>query len=189
MTKTDRLRWDRKYASRDAGLEKPHALLLKHRYLLSGGNALDVACGRGQNALWLGEIGYTVLGVDISRIALRAAKDQAASAGLERLVRFEEVDLNSWAIPRLSYDLVIVFRFLDRMLFPLIKLSLRPGGLLLYATRHEGILDKDPTANPDYLLNRGELVAIFQNWEIIYQQEGAENAEIVARKPVPEESV
>ena len=187
MTKTDRLRWDKKYSSRDPGLDKPHALLLKHRYLLSGGNALDVACGRGQNALWLGEVGYTVLGVDISPIALRTAKEHVAKSGLERLVRFEEVDLNSWAVPPLAYDLVIVFRFLDRSLFPHIKLSLRPGGLLLYATRHEGILERDPDANPDYLLNKGELAAIFQDWEIIYQQEGPENAEIVARKPANDE--
>jgi len=58
--------------------------------------------------------------------------------------------------------------------------------LLLYATRHKGILERDPDTNPDYLLNKGELAGIFQNWEIIYQQEGAENAEIVARKPAAE---
>ena len=186
MTKTDRLRWDKKYSARDPELDKPHPLLLKHRYLLNGGAALDVACGRGQNALWLGEIGYIVLGVDISPIALRTAREHVTMSGLERLVRFEEVDLNSWAVPPLSYDLVIVFRFLDRRLFPHLKSSLKRGGLLLYATRHKGILERDPDTNPDYLLNKGELAGIFQNWEIIYQQEGAENAEIVARKPAAE---
>ena len=184
MSKVDKSRWDKKWASLDREPDKPHELLLKHRYLLTGGPALDIACGRGQNALWLGEIGYIVLGVDISPVALNIAMDQVKKSGLERLVRFEEVDLNSWAIPPLTYELIIVFRFLDRRLFPTIKSALRPGGLLFYAARYKGMLHRDPGANPDYLLDQGELTTTFQDLEIIYQQEGAESAELVARKPL-----
>jgi SAM-dependent methyltransferase len=186
MSNEDRSRWDKKWASLTREFDKPHKLILKHRYLLAGGPALDLACGRGQNALWLGEIGYTVLGVDISPVALRIAREQAKKSGLDQLVRFEEVDLTSWVIPQLAFELILVFRFLERRLFPDIKSAVRPGGLLFYATRHKGVLKKDPDANPDYLLNMGELPATFQDWEILYQREGSDNAELVARKPINE---
>lgn len=186
MSSDDRSRWDKRWASLGREFDKPHKLILKHRYLLTGGPALDLACGRGQNALWLGEIGYTVLGVDISPVALRIARDKAKKSGLDQLVRFEEVDLTSWAIPPSAFELILVFRFLDRRLFPDIKSALRPGGLLIYATRHKGTLQKDPPANPDYLLDKGELPATFQDWEIIYQREDSDSAELVARKPLNE---
>lgn len=184
MSRHDRSRWDQKWAVQGPGPEKPHELLLKHRHLLTGGSALDVACGRGQNALWLGEIGYKVHGVDISPVAVNIARERAVESGLENFLQFDEVDLNSWVMPPNAYELIIVFRFLDRQLFPYIIKGLRPGGLLLYATRHVGILNRDPAANPDFLLNAGELTSSFKDLDLLYEHEGPENAELVARKPV-----
>ena len=43
---------------------------------LSPGRALDLGCGEGADAIWLAEKGWTVLGVDISTIALDRARAQ-----------------------------------------------------------------------------------------------------------------
>jgi SAM-dependent methyltransferase len=123
------------------------------------------------------------LGVDISRVALVAAQRAAVHHGVWRHVLFVQADLDYWRPPRESFDLVVVFRFLDRRLYPALKESVRPGGLVVYGTRHRGILDRIPDANPAYLLERGELRAEFSRWRILLDAEGAENAALIARKP------
>jgi len=182
MSRRDQARWDQKWA--DAGdLYPPHPLLADRSAYLSGGSALDLACGRGQNAIWLAGLGYHVLGVDISPVALQAARRQALRLGLAGHVNFVVADLDEWLPPRAAFDLVIVFRFLDRGLFEPIREAVRPGGLVCYSTRHLGALARDPQANPRYLLRPGELAAAFRDWQCLYDQEGAIDAELIARKP------
>jgi 2-polyprenyl-3-methyl-5-hydroxy-6-metoxy-1,4-benzoquinol methylase len=96
MSEKDRERWDAKWQSRLDSPFEPHPLLLRKQELLAGdGFALDLACGRGQNSLWLARLGYDVLGVDISRVALKAAKADASRHGLSERLRFEQVDLDA----------------------------------------------------------------------------------------------
>jgi tellurite methyltransferase len=188
MSRQDQARWDEKWAG--AGdLYPPHPLLVDHAAYLSGGSALDLACGRGQNAIWLAGVGYHVLGVDISRVALQAARRQALRFGLAwrgspaGYVNFMVADLDEWSPPRAAFDLVIVFRFLDRRLFGPIREAVRPGGLVYYSTRHLGALARDPRANPRYLLRPGELAAAFCDWQCLYDREGPVDADLIARKP------
>src|SRR5579863_3072092 len=42
--------------------------------------ALDIGCGTGDNAIWLSEQGFTVVGVDTSEIAIEKAREKAAKA-------------------------------------------------------------------------------------------------------------
>ncbi|MGD2076845.1 MAG: class I SAM-dependent methyltransferase [Chloroflexota bacterium] len=182
MSQQDKERWDQRWA--DAGQPyPPHRLLVEHVTYLSGGSALDLACGRGQNAIWLAEIGYQVLGVDISPVALEAARHQAALHDVAGRVIFQQVDLDRWTLPQSAFDLVIVFRFLDRRLFGPICDAVRPNGLLFYSTRHQGALSRHPEANQRYLLRPGELAAAFSDWRILHDEEGAVDAELIARKP------
>lgn len=161
----------------------PDALLQEHVDLLTGGLALDLACGRGQNALWLAAHGYTVLGVDGSRVALTSARQEAVRRDLQRRVLFVQADLDVWHPPAGAFDVVVVFRFLDRDLFPCLRKALRPGGLLFYTTRHRGVLRWRPDATQEFLLKKGELPAYFAGWEIVHDEEGAKNAYFVTRKP------
>jgi SAM-dependent methyltransferase len=183
MSEDDRQRWDEKWASRPDDLFRPHPLLTANAHLLAHGRALDLACGRGQNAIWLAQQGYDVLGVDISSNALAAALTASREYGLEKRVRFERVDLDDWDIPEAAFDLICVFRFLDRRLFPGIRAGLRPNGLLFYSTRHVGALRRNPGANRDYLLSSGELRAEFGDWRIMQYEEGPEDAGLIAVKP------
>jgi tellurite methyltransferase len=181
VTQEDQRRWDKKWAA--AGQPYlPHPLLVDNAGYLAGGSALDLACGRGQNAIWLAEHGYQVLGVDISPVALEAGRQEAAGRGLAKQVEFAVVDLDKWSPPPDAFDLVIVFRFLDRRLFRPIREAVRPGGLVYYSTRHQGVLAHDPQANRRYLLEPGELAAAFCDWEILLDKEGAVDAALIARK-------
>jgi 2-polyprenyl-3-methyl-5-hydroxy-6-metoxy-1,4-benzoquinol methylase len=42
--------------------------------------ALDIGCGTGDNAIWLSEQNFTIVGVDASEIAIEKARDKAAKA-------------------------------------------------------------------------------------------------------------
>ena len=180
MSEADRQRWDEKWAARPEDDLRPHPLLAENTHLLTGGRALDIACGRGQNAIWLAERDYEVLGVDISRKALGAAAACARERGLEERIRFERVDLDDWELPGSAFDLICVFRFLDRRLFSAIRAGLRPGGLLFYSTRHTGALRRNPEANKAYLLAPGELRAAFEGLRLVHYEEGREDAGLIA---------
>ena len=151
--------------------------------LLRAGIAIDLACGVGQNSLWLARHGYQTIGVDVSTVALRAARAEAARRGLWRHSLFVQADLDSWRPAPASANVLTVFRFLDRALFPAIQACLRPGGLLFYETRHTGICRRLPDATRAYLLQPGELRHVFARWEIVFYEEGSENARLIARRP------
>lgn len=182
MSKEDRHRWNRKWAERTETSEVS-TLLQQHEALLTSGLALDLACGRGQNSIWLARHGYATLGIDISRVALNAARSAALLQGVARRTLFVQADLDRWHPPRETFDLVAVFRFLDRDLYWPLQQSVRPGGLLFFETRHQGICERLPDANPAYLLRTGELAAVFAEWDLLLYDEGSENARLVARKP------
>jgi SAM-dependent methyltransferase len=182
MSREDRAHWDQKWTA-DGSRRQVSELLLAHRDLLRGGVALDVACGLGQNAVWLAQRSYQVVGVDLSHVALRRAADAAESAGVSQRALFVQADLDQWAPAPSCADVVCVFRFLDRSLIPNLGRALRRGGLFFYATRHVGLLKRQPTATASYLLGRGELLRLFSGWAVISAREDAENAALVARKP------
>jgi SAM-dependent methyltransferase len=183
MSQSDQKRWDKKWADISASPFDPHPLLLAHPQLLSGGRALDLACGRGQNTLWLARQGYQAIGVDISSVALKSAASEARILELTETVLFVQADLDYWGSSTDAFDLICVFRFLNRNLFPSIWSSLKAGGCLFYSTRHIGLIKQHPEATRDYLLESDELLTVFGHWHIIHYREGTENAELVARKP------
>lgn len=185
MVKDDRLRWDRRWREECADRPfEPHPLLVRYADRLSGGDALDLACGRGQNAIWLAEHSYRVDAIDISPVALALARAEAARRGLA--VNFIEADLDTYRLPVATYDLIAVFYFLSRGLLPAIKAALRPGGWLFYETFNTGRLACDPHIPLDYLLEPGELPRHFAGWHILEAgDEGSRphSSYIVCRKP------
>jgi tellurite methyltransferase len=184
MSEKDRERWDAKWEARSGDVFEPHPMLTNHRGLLVGeGDALDLACGRGQNAVWLAGLGYRVIGVDISSTALKSAKAEAKRLGLSQQTHFEQTDIDHYTLPQNTYDLICVIRFLDRRLFPAIRNAIRGGGLVVYATRHFGAAAFQPEMNQAYLLERDELLEHFAGWTVLHYREGTAEAEIIARKP------
>ena len=72
---------------------------------LAPGQALELGCGEGENAIWLAERGWIVNAVDTSASAINQAREYAAAAGVESTVVFGAADIARWT-PRSRYDLV-----------------------------------------------------------------------------------
>lgn len=181
MSEADRTLWDTKWAEMDRAPQVSQ-VLIRNRSHLGHGIALDVACGLGQNTIWLAQNGFQILGVDLSPVALAQAQHAAGEAAVQGRVTFVQVDLDRWRPARECVDLLCVMRFLDRELIPDLRRAVRSGGTVAYATRHVGVLKRRPEANPDFLLQPGELLDLFSGWDVIEHWEGEENASLVARK-------
>ena len=171
-------------------------LLVAHLELLleeaSRGPVLDLACGDGQNGVFLAERGLGVTCCDISRDALGRAGELAGRRGVR--VSLWEVDLERPGINPLqedTYSAILVFRYLHRPLFPCIRKALRPGGLLVYETFTVEQAVFGRPRNPDHLLHPGELRQAFADWEILHLFEGLKEnprravAQLVCRRPAP----
>lgn len=129
--------WDERYG----GSEKlfsgnPNGVLVTEVADLPPGQALDVGCGEGGDALWLARRGWRVTAVDISRVAL----DRAAAAGADvadRIV-WARADLAVTPPPAGSFDLVSVQYFplphqADHAAVRRLLAAVAPGGTLLVA--------------------------------------------------------
>lgn len=167
MSRKDRDRWEKRYAAGNPHAAfTPDPLLTQQRHLLSGrGWALDLACGVGQNAIYLAEQGYDVLAVDTSLTALRYCR--AATAGKRLPLHLVAADLDQFQPPADFFALVIVFRFFDPRLIPAIRQAVEPGGLVIYQTFNLNRLRSTPHMNPHYLLEPGELKHLFGDFESI----------------------
>lgn len=172
---------------------EPNPLLVKHSSLLGGeglaGPILDLACGTGENGLFLAALGLPVILADRSMEVLEVARCSAEERGLQ--VRFWEVDLEAGGNPLQEdyYRAILVFRYLYRPLIPHIREGIRERGILIYETFTSEQPKYGHPHNPDYLLQPGELADWFRDWEIVHYFEGLLEdprramAQIVCRKP------
>ena len=67
----------------DVGRPQPAFVELVLAGDLNKGGVLDVGCGTGENALYLAENGFSLVGVDLASRAIAAAKAKAAERGLK----------------------------------------------------------------------------------------------------------
>jgi SAM-dependent methyltransferase len=98
--------WDRRYASAEnVWSAKPNRFLVSEVSALEPGRALDLACGEGQNAIWLATRGWDVTGVDYSEVAIAKARSRAER---ERVpARFVCADLTVYE-PDAAFDLMLI---------------------------------------------------------------------------------
>jgi len=114
--------------------------------------AIDLGCGAGGVALELADAGFEVTGVDFSPVALRKAREAAASRGVdESRVRFVAGDLTSGTVPGVDgpFDLLVDYGTLDdlpasgrRALADFVTRLARPGSrffLFAFAGRPEDL--------------------------------------------------
>ncbi|HEV2246155.1 MAG TPA: class I SAM-dependent methyltransferase [Terriglobia bacterium] len=153
--------------------------------LPSDGLAMDLACGYARNTLHLARQGLAAIGVDRSMEALKSGREAAARSKLK--ISLVQADLTRFTLPATTFSVVICFKYRDPGLYPSIRASLHPGGLLIYETyTHEHRQFGRKPLDPAHLLERNELLEVFGDWEIIYYQEvwaGRGAASLVARKP------
>ena len=136
--------WDERYRSAERLWSgEPNAQLVAQTAGLTPGDALDVGCGEGADAIWLASQGWTVTATDISAVALDRASAHAAGRGDEIAGRisWRQADLFTWDPGSQQYDLVSAqFMYLPeaelKSLHRRLAAAVRPGGTLLLVLHH-----------------------------------------------------
>ncbi len=116
---------------------------------------LDVATGAGRHARHFAGRGHPVDAVD---------RDATALAGLSGIANITitcaDLESGPWPYAGLTYAGIVVANYLHRPLFPHLLAALAPGGVLIYETFAAGNEKYGRPANPDFLLQPGELLEV-----------------------------
>lgn len=178
MSEHNAERWNARYRqlNRDSpdGGEQPRAcaVLRDNSHLLPGrGRALDVACGRGGNALLLAQAGLETHAWDYADAALSQLDAFAASRSIAISTSCRDVSRHPPSAA--SFDIIVVSRFLDRALLPYLVDALRSGGLLYYQTFIREAAGPHGPRNPAYRLEPNELLQLCGKLRLVfYREEG-----------------
>jgi SAM-dependent methyltransferase len=182
----DAERWNKRYETQTRQtFDRARDFLISNLNMLpASGLALDLAMGLGANAGLLLELGYHVVGVDVSDVAVEMAKKKYPA------IMPVIADLTDFDFPPESFDLITNFFYLERSLWRKIPGWLKPGGLLIAEILTLEMLSLHPETQSQFLLNPGELAVAFPSLEILSYAEGwygdehrRATARLVARKP------
>ncbi len=167
MPAEDALRWNKRYTQESERRARPRDWLINHISQISNmGVALDLAMGLGENAGFLSNKGWRVIGVDISSIAAMKAKTKYPN------ILPVIADLTSPLFTKHKFDLVMNFYYLERNLIPSFRYLVKPGGFLLMETLTKSMQVVRPDISSELLLDKGELKELFSEWEILDYREG-----------------
>jgi SAM-dependent methyltransferase len=179
MSEADRQKWDDRYrAGAYAERDYPTQLLAEWEPKLARGRALDIACGAGRNSLFLAAGGWQVDAIDISPVGLARAEATAASRGL--CIHWIEADLevdSGPVLPRGRYDLIVMTRYVNRPLFPLLPASLECSGTFICEQHLDSAEDVSGPKSPDFRMRHNELLhAVIgskrRDYSVLYYREG-----------------
>ncbi|HYL35224.1 MAG TPA: methyltransferase domain-containing protein [Bryobacteraceae bacterium] len=183
-------KWNQRYRSGEQLFETPAPLLEQVAASLPPGDALDLACGPGRNALYLAGRGWRVTAVDGSEPAIHLLRGRARQRKLQVKTRVADLERGEFAIPSESFDLICDCYYLHRSLIPDMQRGTRAGGMVIAIVHLAGPGQPEGTATR---ATPGELRKFFEGWIIRHYYEGESReschrravAEIVARKPPP----
>ena len=194
---TDREKQAPAASSLASPLAPPAPLFEGHCEILAGtrhlGPVVDLASGRGRNALPAAEALGNVIAVDRNRGFLDelGKRSEVAGTRIERI----QTDLETpFGIPLRSNSAgaILVFRYLHRPLSEAIEDLLAPGGWLLYETFTLAQAErKTGPSRAEFLLRPEELRQMFPALEVVHYHETDPSefpdedatAQLVARKP------
>ena len=181
MSQFDKTKWNKKYNENSSLLEKrDHSKLLEKA--IKGVNkekALDLACGSGRNSIYLASLGFNVLALDISDVAI----DNLKKRDIQN-IQAQVADLDNFSFENSSFNLITMTNFLDRELINRVKNSLKENGVFFIETYMEDKGNEKESSNPNYLLKKDELKSIFKDgFKILdYQEFFNESYEIFRMK-------
>lgn len=182
MSEEDRRRWDQKHAgSVPAPVinPPPPPPLFAHVEDLfpTEGRALDIACGRGEGAVWLASRGVTYHGVDVSPIGIEMARDFVEAYGFEDRCELEIWDLDVGLPPGDQVNLLFCHMYRDPDLYEAMVERVVPGGLIAVAA-----LSEVGGKAGEYRCHPGELRRAFGHLELLDAGEGEGVTRILARR-------
>ncbi len=126
---------------------------------VSAKRVLDYACGSGRHTLYLAELGYQVLAVDIDSSSMQTIKYCQPDAIELRCI---DLEMAEFAFdPKLEkYSGIIVTNYLYRPHLDKILDLLDEGGILIYETFAMGNEAFGKPSNPNFLLRENELLEV-----------------------------
>ena len=164
--------WDRRYAgAENLWSAKPNRFLVAEVGELQPGRALDLACGEGQNAIWLAGLGWDVVAVDFSEVAI--AKARARAERDKVALELVAADLLEYRPEPGAYDLVLLL-YLHMppgerwLVLERASAAIAPGGTLLLVghdllNRTEGV---GGPSDPSLLFTPDEIAGELPGLEI-----------------------
>jgi SAM-dependent methyltransferase len=119
------------FALRDCDI-RYESLIMKHA---ANAVVLDYGCAKGDWALRIAPTAEKVYGIDISDVAIEAARQTAARMGLSN-TQFDAMDAHDLAFPDATFDVVFglgIIHHLDtRKALTEVARVLKPGGLAIF---------------------------------------------------------
>ena len=148
---------------------EPLHIVVRAASLLPAGRALDIACGRGRNAVWLTQQGWRVIAIDIDPHVT-----PEPSPTLE--VRIMDLEKSAPSFDDGSFDLIVMTHYFQPSLFPFVRRWLRDGGVLVTSAKMSG----------RFAAAAGELSSAFADFEIVHVFEDGMISELIARRRSPQ---
>ncbi|QYZ64942.1 MAG: methyltransferase type 12 [Gammaproteobacteria bacterium (ex Lamellibrachia satsuma)] len=164
-----KMMWDQRHADPDKQPSAAEVLLENLHLLPETGNALDLACGLGGNAMELARFGLEVSAWDISSVAVERLQHLAASEGL--VLNAEQRDVEQDLLTENAFDVIVVSYFLNRDLMPALITALKPGGLIFYQTFTRIAVSDTGPSNSAYRLGDNELIALLSPLSLRFYRE------------------
>ncbi|WP_251374465.1 bifunctional 2-polyprenyl-6-hydroxyphenol methylase/3-demethylubiquinol 3-O-methyltransferase UbiG [Polynucleobacter sp. MWH-Aus1W21] len=118
-----------------------------------GGVVLDLACGSGRHSEWLANTGHQVLAIDQDISAVQALNNPLITP------KCCDLEQTEWPLSNSEFSGIVVTNYLYRPHLDQLPQMLVDGGVLIYETFALGNGDFGKPANPNFLLNPGELLA------------------------------
>ncbi|HJS67337.1 MAG TPA: dihydroneopterin aldolase [Nitrospiraceae bacterium] len=144
---------------------------------LPKGKVLDIAAGSGRNALYLASHGFQVDAMDRDEQAMAQLSATAKQRNLPNLT-VRTVDLERKTderpeLPKQEYDVIAVFFYLHRALFPALIDSLKPNGVLIYETfTIDNYLRHHHPRRWEFCLAHNELLRLTSSLRVLSYDEG-----------------
>ena len=187
--------WNQRYSVPSELPQVSYGLQHYTHLIPNSGTGLDLACGLGQNSIFLTKHGLKMNGWDYSAAGLEQMAHHCSLQKVE--VNQQCIDLTNTPWPNQNFDLICITAFLDRTLCPQILSHLKPGGILVYQTFNQVTDIAGETLSkprrPKFLLTKGELLELFNELEPLVYHDAQELAQLehplagkallIARKP------
>ncbi|MEU0465142.1 class I SAM-dependent methyltransferase [Amycolatopsis sp. NPDC006131] len=161
--------WDEMYRGRERVFSgEPNEVLVTEVADLAPGQALDVGCGEGADALWLARRGWHVTAIDVSRVAL----ERAAAADDTGRVAWMHADLAVLSPPAGCFDLVsahyVPLRKAEPGVLRGLLAAVAPGGTVLVASHDPAELTPREGFDPaDYYQPADVAALLGPEWTVL----------------------
>jgi len=171
--------WDERYsAAEQVWSGQPNQALVEEVAGLRPGCALEVGCGEGADAIWLAQQGWDVTALDVSRVALERARQQAKRQDVDIVwlhTGLLEAPLPDEGFALVSAQYPALLRTSTGDAENALAAAVAPGGLLLFVHHnlvdhshdHAGELDGEPGFDPaDYVSPEDVAASLDGGWDV-----------------------